>query len=317
MLFKKIAELKKQGVSIVYISHKMDEVFQIADDITILRDGAVVATQAATELDIDKVIALMVGRRMENIYPKEDIPLGEKMFEVINLTSKGNFKNVSFHVNKGEIVGFAGLVGAGRTEVMRAIFGLDPFTSGEIIKGGKKIEVKSVKDCIQNNVVMLSEDRRRFGIVPVRSVKENATIASLEKVIYKGYTHEKEEKNLVDYYFKKMNVKTPSQDTPIRSLSGGNQQKVLLGKWMMRNPDVCILDEPTRGIDVGAKFEIYKLMTEIAKEGKAVIMISSELPELIGMCDRIYVMQQGKLTGELKKEEFSQESIMRYATGAC
>lgn len=314
MLFRKIAELKSQGVSIIYISHKMDEVFQIADDITVLRDGTVVESHPARDLDIDKVIALMVGRKMENVYPKEEITLGEKMLEIKDLYSKGTFKDINFHVRSGEIIGFAGLVGAGRTEVMRAIFGLDDYSSGSIIKNGKKIVVRRVSDSIKNNIVMLSEDRRRYGIIPVRSVKENATISSLEKVIYKGFAHEREEKQIVDHYFRKMNVKTPSQETRIQSLSGGNQQKVLLAKWMMRSPDVMILDEPTRGIDVGAKFEIYKLMTEIAKDGKAVIMVSSELPELIGMCDRIYIMNQGRITGELQKDEFSQEAIMRFAT---
>lgn len=316
MLFDKIETLKAKGVSIVYISHKMDEVFQIADDITVLRDGAVVASHPAEELDVDKVIALMVGRRMENIYPKEELPVGETLFEVKNFCSKGVFKDVNFHVKKGEIVGFAGLVGAGRTEVMRAVFGLDPYTSGEVLKGGKKIEIHQVADSIRNDIVMLSEDRRRFGIIPIRSVMENASISSLEKVIYGGFAHEKEERQIVGEYFKKMNVKTPTLETAIQSLSGGNQQKVLLAKWMMRNPEVLILDEPTRGIDVGAKFEIYKLMAEMAKEGKAVIMVSSELPELIGMCDRIYVMNQGKITGELMRGEFSQEAIMRFATGA-
>lgn len=314
MLFQKIAELKAQGVSIIYISHKMDEVFQIADDITVLRDGAVVETRPACELDIDKVIALMVGRKMENIYPKEEPRLGAKAFEVEDLCSTGIFKDISFYVRKGETIGFAGLVGAGRTEVMRSIFGLDSITSGKIIKDGKELRIRSVSDSIQNEIAMLSEDRRRYGILPMRSVCENASIASLEKVIYNGYAHEAKEQRLVSRYFKKMNVKTPSLETAIQSLSGGNQQKVLLAKWMMRNPDVLILDEPTRGIDVGAKFEIYKLMTEMVKDGKAVIMVSSELSELIGMCDRIYVMNQGRITGELKQEEFSQEKIMKYAT---
>lgn len=314
MLFRKIAELKAQGVSIIYISHKMDEVFQIADDITVLRDGTVVESHPAVKLDIEKVIALMVGRKMENVYPKGKAVLGEKIFEVKDLYSAGTFKNINFHVRKGEIIGFAGLVGAGRTELMRSIFGLDGYTSGEIIKDGKKIQIRKVADSIRKNIVMLSEDRRRYGIFPVRSVRENASISSLEKIIYNGFAHEKEEKKLVNQYFKKMNVRTPSMETAIRSLSGGNQQKVLLAKWMICNPDVMILDEPTRGIDVGAKFEIYKLMTEIAENGKAVIMVSSELPELIGMCDRIYIMNQGRITGELQQKEFSQEAIMKYAT---
>jgi inositol transport system ATP-binding protein len=314
MLFKKIKELKKQGVSIVYISHKLDEVFQIADDITIFRDGTVVESHPASEMTMDQVISLMVGRKMENIYPKENVEIGEKLLEARNLYSDGIFKDINFNVKKGEIVGFAGLVGAGRTEVMRALFGLDPLTGGEILINNKKVSIKKVSDSINHKMVMLSEDRRRYGIIPIRSVMENASISSLEKVIYKGYAHEKEERKIVGEYFKKMNVKTPSLDTPIQALSGGNQQKVLFAKWMLREPEILILDEPTRGIDVGAKFEIYKLTVEMAKQGKAVIMVSSELPELIGMCDRIYVMSQGKITGELSREDFSQEAIMKYAT---
>lgn len=314
MLFKKIEELKKQGVSIVYISHKLDEVFQIADDITIFRDGAVVESHPASEMTMDQVISLMVGRKMENIYPKESVDLGDKLLEAKNLHSDGIFKDINFHVKAGEIVGFAGLVGAGRTEVMRALFGLDPLTGGEILINNKKVSIKKVSDSINHKMVMLSEDRRRYGIIPIRSVMENASISSLEKVIYKGFAHEKEERRIVGEYFKKMNVKTPSLDTPIQALSGGNQQKVLFAKWMLREPEILILDEPTRGIDVGAKFEIYKLTVEMAKQGKAVIMVSSELPELIGMCDRIYVMNQGKITGELGQEDFSQEAIMKHAT---
>lgn len=314
VLFQKIEALKKKGVSIIYISHKLDEVFQIADDITIFRDGAVVESHPANELDMDKVIALMVGRKMENIYPKEEISIGDKLLEVKDLCSGGIFKEINFHVRKGEIVGFAGLVGAGRTEVMRAVFGLDPISSGHMLIKEKKVGIKKVSDSIKNKMVMLTEDRRRYGIIPIRSVMENASISSLEKVIYGGYAHEKEEKKIVREYFEKMSVKTPSLETAIQSLSGGNQQKVLLAKWMLRDPEILILDEPTRGIDVGAKFEIYRLMSEMAKQNRAVIMVSSELPELIGMCDRIYVMNQGRITGELQKDEFSQETIMKYAT---
>jgi inositol transport system ATP-binding protein len=292
----------------------LDEVFQIADDITIFRDGTVVESHPASEMTMDQVISLMVGRKMENIYPKETVDLGEKLLEAKNLHSDGIFKDINFHVKAGEIVGFAGLVGAGRTEVMRALFGLDPLTGGEVLIRNKKVSIKKVSDSINHKMVMLSEDRRRYGIIPIRSVMENASISSLEKVIYKGYAHEKEERKIVGEYFKKMNVKTPSLDTPIQALSGGNQQKVLFAKWMLREPEILILDEPTRGIDVGAKFEIYKLTVEMAKQGKAVIMVSSELPELIGMCDRIYVMNQGKITGELSKEDFSQEAIMKHAT---
>lgn len=315
LLFKKIELLKAKGCAIVYISHKMDEVFRIADDITVFRDGTVVKSMRAEDTNIDEVIALMVGRRMENVYPKEDIEIGEPLLEVKDLKSGQLFEDVTFHVGKGEIVGFAGLVGAGRTEVMRCLFGLDPIDGGTVKVHGKEIKIKRVADATKAGMVMLSEDRRRYGIIPMRSVRENASLAALEKFFYGGRSHKKEEEAMVAKYFDKMSVKTPSQETPIQSLSGGNQQKVLLAKWMMRDPEVLILDEPTRGIDVGAKFEIYKLMTEVAQAGKAVVMVSSELPELIGMCDRIYVMNQGHIAGELKREDFSQEAIMVYATG--
>ena len=313
VLFGKIAELKKKGVSIIYISHKMEEVFRIADDITVLRDGKTVETHPASEIDLDKVIALMVGRKMDNVYPKEEVEIGEPILEIEGLGSKGVFKDINFKANKGEIVGFAGLMGAGRTETMRAIFGLDPYDEGKIKVHGKEVTIKKVSDSIAQKVVMLSEDRRRYGIIPIRSVMENASISSLDKTIYGGRWHPKVEKELVSKYFEKMHVKTPSLETAIQGLSGGNQQKVLLAKWMLRDPDVLILDEPTRGIDVGAKFEIYRLMTDLVKEGKTVIMVSSELPELIGMCDRIYIMNKGRITGCLSKDEFSQETIMRYA----
>ena len=313
VLFGKIAELKKKGVSIIYISHKMEEVFRIADDITVLRDGKTVETHPASEIDLDKVIALMVGRKMDNVYPKEEVEIGEPILEIEGLGSKGVFKDINFKDNKGEIVGFAGLMGAGRTETMRAIFGLDPYDEGKIKVHGKEVTIKKVSDSIAQKVVMLSEDRRRYGIIPIRSVMENASISSLDKIIYGGRWHPKVEKELVGKYFEKMHVKTPSLETAIQGLSGGNQQKVLLAKWMLRDPDVLILDEPTRGIDVGAKFEIYRLMTDLVKEGKTVIMVSSELPELIGMCDRIYIMNKGRITGCLSKDEFSQETIMRYA----
>ncbi len=312
-LFKKIDELKKQGVAIIYISHKMDEVFKIADDITVLRDGTVVSSDRAKDIDLDTVIARMVGRKMDNVYPKESIPLGEKIFEVKNFNEKNMFAKINFEARKGEIVGFAGLVGAGRTETMRAIFGLDHHDTGTVIIDGKEVDIKSPEDAIKNGLVMLAESRREDGIIPVRSVKENASLGNLERFIFGGYTHKGKEKDDVSKVFKQMNVKTPTLDTPIASLSGGNQQKVLLARWLLCEPKVMILDEPTRGIDVGAKFEIYKLMMDIVKQGKTIIMVSSEMPELIGMCDKIYVMSQGYITGCIDRESFHQETIMRYA----
>jgi inositol transport system ATP-binding protein len=314
-LFTKIRELKARGVCIIYISHKLDEIFQIADEITVFRDGTVVESHPKEELDIETVIALMVGRKLTNTYPKEEIKIGENLLEVQKLSNGNVYHDVSFHLKKGEIIGFAGLMGAGRTEVMRSLFGLDPISSGSVNIKGREIKVKNVRQSIENGLVMLSEDRRRYGIIPVRSVRENTTLTFLQKVFYGLRYHRKAEHSIVSDMFEKMRVKTPTLETPIASLSGGNQQKVVLAKWMIRNPDILILDEPTRGIDVGAKFEIYKLMTNLAKEGKGVIMVSSELPELIGMCDRIYVMSKGSVTGEIKRNDFSQELIMKYATG--
>jgi inositol transport system ATP-binding protein len=315
ILFEKIKALKSRGVSIIYISHKLDEIFRIADEITVFRDGKSVGTRPASELDIDAVIAMMVGRKLENSYPKEAVAVGEPLLEVSGLCGE-KFRDASFSVRAGEIVGFAGLMGAGRTEVMRALFGLDPIYSGDVRVMGRALDIKRPLDSIKNGMAMLSEDRRRYGIVPMRSVRENCSLACLERVIYGGLLHAAEEDYSVGGIFERMRVKTPSLDTPIGSLSGGNQQKVLLAKWMLRDPDILILDEPTRGIDVGAKFEIYRLMTELVRAGKAVVMVSSELPELLGMCDRIYVMCQGAVTGELSRDEFSQELIMKYATGS-
>ena len=314
-LFAMIETMKKRGASIIYISHKLDEIFQIADEITVLRDGAIVGTKPASELVIDDVIAMMVGRRMENKYPYEFVPKGNTLLDVKNFTSAGVFSNVSFHVKAGEIVGFAGLMGAGRTEVVRALFGLDPHTAGEVTVKGKKLHSLSVRASIDNGMVMLSEDRRRFGLVPIRSVLENVSLANLKKFIFGGRLHRKKEQATVSETCARMNVKTPSLETTVEALSGGNQQKIVLAKWMIVDPDILMMDEPTRGIDVGAKYEIYKLMIELARGGKALLMVSSELPELIGMCDRIYVMGQGRINGEHKREEFSAETIMALATG--
>lgn len=313
VLFGKINELKERGTCIIYISHKMDEIFRIADEITVFRDGAVVDSRPKDKYDMDTVITQMVGRKLEAVFQKESIQPGEPVLQVKGLTGS-KFENISFNVREGEIVGFAGLMGAGRTEVMRALFGLDAFEAGEVYVRNKKLDIKSVKSSIDRKMVMLSEDRRRFGIIPVRSVKENVSLSSLKKFIYGGRLHADEENRKVEEVCRSMNVKTPTYETTIEALSGGNQQKVILAKWMVTDPDILIMDEPTRGIDVGAKHEIYKLMTTLAKQGKALIMVSSELPELIMMCDRIYVMSKGSITGMLTREEFTQEKIMEYAT---
>ena len=313
-LFATINRLRDSGVSILYISHKMDEIFRIADDITVIRDGRTITSGPAKSFTEDSLITAMVGRPIENIYPKEILPLGETFFEIKNFNSKGVFADVNLHVRRGEIVGLAGLVGAGRTELARAAFGMDPYDSGEIWLDGKKLNIRSIGQAIQHGILMVSEDRKKFGVVPMRSIKENISITSLR--INKGkLINLKQEKQISQRLFASLNVKAPSLDAELGTLSGGNQQKVILARWLMVDSKVMIMDEPTRGIDVGAKFEIYAIMTRLVKEkGVSIIMISSEMPELIGMSDRIYVMNKGCVTGELQREEFSQERIMVHAT---
>ncbi|MDO4273527.1 MAG: sugar ABC transporter ATP-binding protein [Eubacteriales bacterium] len=314
MLFDKINHLRKKGISFLYISHKMEEIFKIADDITIIRDGKSIISGPVHEFTEDSIIAHMVGRSIENVYPKEIIPVGDVAFEAKNLSSKGMFEDVSMNVRKGEIVGMAGLVGAGRSEVCRAIFGLDHLDSGEITLCGKPYTPKDVTHAIKNKILMITEDRKKEGIIGVRSCRENITLTShhIRKGVFMNLKQEVKEAQEMSEMLK---VRFAGIETPIGSLSGGNQQKVLLARWLMLDSDLLILDEPTRGIDVGAKLEIYNIMTDLAKKGYAILMISSELPELLGMCDRIYVMSQGYVTGCLNREEFEQERIMQLATG--
>ena len=314
VLFKKIAELKARGTSIIYISHKMEEIFQIADEITVFRDGKSVITKDVRDWTMDQVVECMVGRKIENQYPKEDIPIGEEILKVENLTQPGIFNNINFNVHAGEIIGFAGLMGAGRTEIMRSVFGLDPYSSGTITIKGKEVVIKNVRQAIKNGLAMLTEDRRRTGIVPILSVKYNTTLASMNKIIYGGRLHSDVETKISSDACKSMNVKTPNLDTKIANLSGGNQQKVVIAKWLTRDSDILIFDEPTRGIDVGAKNEIYKLMSKLAAEGKSIIMISSEMTEILRLSDRIIVMCEGKVTGNIDISEATQERIMDKAT---
>jgi inositol transport system ATP-binding protein len=316
-LLTKIIELRNRGKSIIYISHKMDEIFRIADRVTVFRDGRVVGSDAAGELTIDKVITMMVGRELSNDYPKISVPRGEELLRVEHLQQAGVFRDINFTLHAGEIVGFAGLVGAGRTEVVRAISGLDPLDGGAIFVKGREIKVRKVSDSIDNGIAMCSEDRRRYGLVLIRNVRENIGLPNLHRYIYNGRLHRNREIREVQQQCGSLRIKTPSIEIPASALSGGNQQKVVLAKWLIKDPSILIFDEPTRGIDVGAKYEIYKLMSEIVKDGKkGIVMISSELPELLGMCDRIYVMNKGNLVVELEREQFSQELIMQYATGS-
>ncbi|MBR5521800.1 MAG: sugar ABC transporter ATP-binding protein, partial [Oscillospiraceae bacterium] len=316
-LFRIVEDLKAEGVSIVYISHKMDEILRISDEVTIMRDGQYVGTWDAKELTTDLIITRMVGRELANLYPhRENVP-GEVVFEVEDFTSINprSFRNVNFQLRKGEILGVAGLVGAQRTELMEGIFGIRSHTTGTIKYQGKEMKISRPKDAIDNGIAMLTEDRRATGIMGVLSIADNISIASLNKYLDFGVSiNNKKIEELVQDNIKKMNTKTPSSKTQIQSLSGGNQQKVLIGRWLANDPDVLILDEPTRGIDVGAKYEIYTIIADLAKQGKSIIMISSEMAEIIGMSDRVMVMCDGRVTGFIDGKDATQENIMELAT---
>lgn len=315
MLFKQIRRLKEKGVAIIYITHKMDEIRQIADEITIIRDGSFVSWGPIDNYTEDDIISLMVGRKISNIFPKEEVPIGDVVMEVKGLTSKGIFRDIGFQVRAGEILGFSGLVGAGRSEVMRAIFGLDSYESGEIILNGRRVKITSAEDAIANGIAMASEDRRAEGIIPVRSVRENISLAFIRQFrTHARIVNKKEEKQAINHMIDTFNIKVSDPEQEIRTLSGGNQQKAILAKWLLGDVKVLILDEPTRGIDVGSKAEIHKLMCDYAKKGIAIIMISSELPEILGMSDRIMVMREGRIAAELSRSEASQEVIMKLAT---
>jgi len=314
VLHEQIHRLKERGISIIYISHKLDELKQVGDQLTVLRDGKTISTHHIDELTTDEIITKMVGRKMDNVYPVKEAEIGEKLLEIKNLTQPNVFSNISFTLHRGEILGMSGLVGAGRTEVVRAIFGMDSYSSGEIIINGKSVEIKKVSDAIREGIIMLSEDRKLEGLVLIRSICENIGLPNLKR--YRGFLlNKKREREDAQEMKEKLAIKTPTIGTEAQNLSGGNQQKVVIAKWLLQNPVVFIMDEPTRGIDVGAKYEIYKIMCDLAAQGAGVIMISSELPEIIGICDRTLVMAEGRITGEVTREDFSQERIMSFALG--
>ena len=316
-LFRIIEDLKAENVAIVYISHKMDEILRISDEVTIMRDGKYIGTWESKTLTTDKIITQMVGRELTNLFPPRENEPGEVVFEVKDFTSINprSFRNINFQLRKGEILGVGGLVGAQRTELMEGIFGIRSHTTGQIFYKGKELKINRPKDAIDQGVALLTEDRRGSGILGVLSVADNISISSLNKYLDHGIAiNAKKVEQLVQDNVQKMNIKTPSSKTQIKSLSGGNQQKVLIGRWLANDPDVLILDEPTRGIDVGAKYEIYCIIAELAKQGKSIIMISSEMSELIGMSDRIMVMCDGRITGFVDGKDATQENIMAYAT---
>ncbi len=316
-LFKIMRKLKEKGKSIIYISHKLEEVFKITDRITVYRDGEYVGTEDTDKLSTEKMINMMVGRNVDEMFPKIECPIGDIKLEVRNLSHSKHFRNVSFDVRKGEIIGFAGLVGAGRTEVIETIFGTRKKTEGKILIDGQEVEINNTRDAIIKGMALLTEDRRSTGIFPMLSVQTNIIISNIGKYLNRlgllKYTALKKD---CDEYVKKIQIKTPNLMQKIENLSGGNQQKVLVARWLLTKPDILFLDEPTRGIDVGAKAEIHKIVTSLAGEGKSIVMVSSELPEVMGMSDRIVVMHQGRVTGILdNNKDLTQEILMAYATG--
>ena len=315
-LFKVIDNLKRKGIAIIYISHRMEEIFAICDRVEVLRDGKYAGNALIKDIDNDKLIAMMVGRTIEDQFPYRETKKGSKILEVSNLTSKAGVNNANFNVKEGEILGVAGLMGSGRTELAKTIFGEYKKDSGTIKLNGKEVNIKSVQEAIDYGICYLSEDRKKEGCVLSLSVAENMILSNLKKYenSFKVINKNKAKED-VDYYIKKMKIKTPNRDQLIKNLSGGNQQKVILAKWLMLSPEVLIIDEPTRGIDVGAKKEIYELLNELKAQGKAIIMISSDLPEVLGISDRIMVMSEGKISGELSRSEASQERIMKLAVG--
>jgi methyl-galactoside transport system ATP-binding protein/inositol transport system ATP-binding protein len=315
-LFVIMRRLKANGTSIIFISHKLDEIYEIADKITVYRDGAYIGTENATDLSTNHLINMMVGREVTELFPKEICPIGEVKLEVKNLSNKKHFKNVSFNVRKGEIFGIAGLIGSGRTEIIETIFGMRQKDSGEIYIDGKLADIKRPQDAIKFGMAWLTEDRRTSGIFPMLSVQLNMVIANISKFLSRaGLIRETLLKKTCDDFIQRIQIKTSNLNQSIETLSGGNQQKVLVARWLMTDPEILFLDEPTRGIDVGTKSEIHRLITHLAGEGKSIIMVSSELPEVMGMSDRIMIMHDGMVTGIVENsKDITQEKLMAYAT---
>ena len=315
-LFRIINMLRSRGCGIIYISHKMEEILRISDEVTIMRDGQWIATRPAKELTMNEIIRLMVGRELTNRYPEKDNVIGETLLEVKGLTAVySHLKDVSFEAKRGEILGVAGLDGSGRTELLENIFGIAKRKEGEIYLHGKRVLNRSARESLANKFAMLTEERRATGIFAIRDIQANTTISSLKRYKVGPFLSEKKLSESTDWGIQAMRTKTPSQKTQIRSLSGGNQQKVVIARWLETKPEILILNDPTRGIDVGAKAEIYRLMEELCRQGMGIIMISSELQETLSMADRILVMSEGRVTGEVPREEATQENLMKLAVG--
>lgn len=314
-LFKTIRKLQSEGVSFVYISHRMEEIFAICDRITILRDGEYVGVRTIKDTTFDEIVQMMVGRELGERFPGRNATIGDVKFEVKGLTRPGFCEDVHFNVRKGEIVALAGLMGAGRTEVAQAIFGYRKMTKGQLFIDGNAVKIKNPRQAKKLGIGFVTEDRKTQGLIVDFSIKENIAMANFSKTSKSGIISGSKEKSFVGDLVKKLGVKTPSAELSAKSLSGGNQQKVVIAKWLGIEPEILILDEPTRGVDIGAKKEIYQIMNDLAEQGVAILMISSELPEVIGMSDRVLVMHEGKITGEVAGEDMTQEKIMHYATG--
>ena len=314
ILFEILKQLKQNGVTIIYISHRLEEIFALADRVTVLRDGAHIETTDVDKVNKAELIKMMVGRDLEEEYPKMQVEIGDVALEVKDLNRGKIIKDINFSLHHGEILGIAGLVGSGRTETARCIFGADKKTSGKFYKDGVEINIKDVVAAIRCKIALVPEERKTQGVLLGMSVKENISMAGINKVIKNGFINKKKERDLALEYIAKLRILTPNETRDVNDLSGGNQQKVVLAKWLAVDSDIMIFDEPTRGIDVGAKAEIYRLLCQLASQGKAIIMISSELPEIIGICDRVLVMHDGRITGEVTRQEASQEKIMEFAT---
>jgi inositol transport system ATP-binding protein len=313
-LFEIIKELRAAGISIIYITHRMNELFEIADEFSVFRDGKHVATRASTDVTRDDIIRMMVGREITQLFPKEEVPIGDTLLSVVNLSLKGVFEDVSFEVRAGEILGVAGLVGSGRSNVAEALFGVTPASSGTIEIGGTQVTIDSPAAAIRNRMAFLTEDRKNTGCFLILNILENMLVAVLQtRFVTCGFVRERQAYTACLEMSRKLRLKAPNLDEKIENLSGGNQQKALIGRWLLTEPRILILDEPTRGIDVGAKAEIYRFVSELARNGVAILMISSELQEVLGMSDRIMVMQEGRITGFLDRAEASQIRIMELA----
>ncbi len=316
-LFEIIQNLKSKGVAIIYISHKMDEVFQIADRITVLRDGQYIETRPSKDFDQNTLVRLMVGRSIGELFPKVDSAKGRAALEIESLTQLGKFQDISFKVRKGEVLGFAGLMGAGRSEIMEAIFGLHPVDAGRIKINDKYVRIQTPVDAIHYGIALITDDRQLKGLNLKMSVKDNITIVNLKNITrFNQLLLFEKENQISDGEIKRLHIKTHSRNQIVNTLSGGNQQKVVLAKWLLNNPDIIILDEPTRGIDIGAKTEIYKIIGQLAEQSRAIIIASSELLELIGICDRIIVLYHGKICAEFERNDFDQERIINAAMGS-